>query len=163
FSNVELTTALPVPSNKPLLYSTLETQTMSSTDRRVVLVTPTRIEAPTWLADAHPLIYNSGDRVYRVPAPGGKPDAIHTRTETRLTNAKGLDDGPEYSPDGKFIFFNSDRTGMMQIWRMRNDGSEQEQFTMDEFNNCFPHPSPDGRSLVFLSYEKDVTGHPENK
>ena len=51
----------------------------------------------------------------------------------------------------------------MQIWRMNADGSEQEQVTDDEFNNWFPHPSPDGKRLVFLSYEKDVTGHPENK
>jgi Tol biopolymer transport system component len=51
----------------------------------------------------------------------------------------------------------------MQIWRMRPDGSEPEQVTTDEFNNWFPHLSPDGRSMVFLSYEKDVSGHPENK
>ena len=43
--------------------------------------------------------------------------------ETRLTTAKGLDDGPEYSPDGKYIYFNSERTGQMQIWRMLADGS----------------------------------------
>ena len=51
----------------------------------------------------------------------------------------------------------------MQIWRMKPDGSDQEQVTDDEFNNWFPHPSPDGQWLVFLSYEKTVTGHPENK
>jgi TolB protein len=51
----------------------------------------------------------------------------------------------------------------MQIWRMHPDGSAQEQVTDDEFNNWFPHPSPDGKWLVFLSYEKDVQGHPENK
>jgi Tol biopolymer transport system component len=51
----------------------------------------------------------------------------------------------------------------MQVWRMRPDGSAQEQVTDDDSNNWFPHPSPDGRSLVFLSYEKGVTGHPENK
>ena len=39
----------------------------------------------------------------------------------------------------------------------------QEQVTDDDFNNWFPHPSPDGKWLVFLSYEKDVKGHPENK
>src|SRR5258708_34716922 len=92
-----------------------------------------------WSPDGKTLVY-CGERdgefdIYSIPGEGG--------TETRLTNAKGLDDGPEYSPDGKFIFFNSDRTGMMQIWRMRNDGSEQEQLTTDEFNNWFPHPSPD--------------------
>jgi Tol biopolymer transport system component len=51
----------------------------------------------------------------------------------------------------------------MQVWRMRPDGGDQEQVTSDEFNNWFPHPSPDGRSLVFVSFDKDVTGHPANK
>ena len=39
----------------------------------------------------------------RFPSTGGE--------ETRLTTAKGLDDGPEYSPDGQYIYFNSERTG----------------------------------------------------
>jgi Tol biopolymer transport system component len=80
-----------------------------------------------------------------------------------LTEAKGLDDGPDYSPDGKWIYFNSDRTGKMQIWRMKPDGTQQEQITKDDYNNWFPHPSPDGKSLTFLTYEPDVQGHPANK
>ena len=51
----------------------------------------------------------------------------------------------------------------MQIWRMRADGSAPEQLTSDRYNNWFPHVSPNGRYMVFLSYEKDVSGHPENK
>jgi Tol biopolymer transport system component len=51
----------------------------------------------------------------------------------------------------------------MQIWRMKPDGTEQRQVTSDDWNNWFPHPSPDGRWIVFLSYEPDVKGHPENK
>jgi Tol biopolymer transport system component len=39
----------------------------------------------------------------------------------------------------------------------------QEQITSDEFNNWFPHVSPNGRWLVFLSYAKDVKSHLENK
>jgi TolB protein len=46
---------------------------------------------------------------------------------------------------------------------MKADGTEQEQLTDDGFNNWFPHPSPDGRALVFVSYEKEVTGHPADK
>lgn len=91
---------------------------------------------------------------------------IYTMTgeeETRLTTAKGLDDGPDYTADGQWIYFNSDRTGQMQVWRMKPDGSAQEQVTKDEFNNWFPHPSPDGKWLVFLSYDKEVKGHPEDK
>ena len=51
----------------------------------------------------------------------------------------------------------------MQIWRMKPDGLDQGQVTSDEFNNWFPHPSPDGKWIVFLSYDKSVSGHPENQ
>ena len=105
-----------------------------------------------WSPDGKFLIY-TGERngdfdIYKIPAEGGE--------EIRLTNAKGLDDGPEYSPDGKYIYFNSTRGGTMQIWRMKPDGSGQEQITNDEFNNWFPHISPDGKWIVFLSFSKEV-------
>ena len=75
-----------------------------------------------------------------------------------------MDDGPEYSPDGRHIYFNSDRTGTMQIWRMRaDDGGDQAQVTDDGYNNWFPHLSPDGRRMVLVSFEKDVVGHPADK
>lgn len=93
--------------------------------------------------------------IYTIPVTGGE--------ESRLTTAKGLDDGPEYSPDGQYIYFNSERTGHMQIWRMKPDGSDQEQVFSDDYNNWFPHISPDGKWMVFLTYDKDVTGHPPNK
>jgi TolB protein len=51
----------------------------------------------------------------------------------------------------------------MQIWRMKPDGNAQEQITSDDFNNWFPHVSPDGAWMVFLTYHKSVTGHPEDK
>jgi len=51
----------------------------------------------------------------------------------------------------------------MQIWRMEPDGSGQVQITSDDFNNWFPHISPDGQWMVFLTYDKSVTGHPENQ
>jgi Tol biopolymer transport system component len=51
----------------------------------------------------------------------------------------------------------------MQIWRMKPDGTEQEQVTFDDYNDWFPHPSPDGQWLVFVSYPKGVEGHPANK
>ena len=35
--------------------------------------------------------------------------------------------------------------------------------TFGEFNDWFPHPSPDGKWIAFLSYENDVQGHPENQ
>jgi Tol biopolymer transport system component len=55
----------------------------------------------------------------------------------RLTISDGLDDGPDYSSDGKYIYFNSYRTGHMQIWRMQSDGTNQEQLTFDDNSNWF--------------------------
>ena len=42
-------------------------------------------------------------------------------------------------------------------------GNEQEQVTFGEDNDWFPHISSDGQWMVFLTYDKSVTGHPENK
>ena len=85
--------------------------------------------------------------VYVIPAKGGE--------EIRLTTAEDLDDGPEYSPDGQYIWFNSVRTGLMQVWRMKTDGTEQTQMTFDETRNSwFPHVSPDGKQVIFITYTK---------
>jgi Tol biopolymer transport system component len=113
-----------------------------------------------WSPDGKTLAY-CAERVgefdiYSISVEGGP--------ETRLTSAPGLDDGPEYSPDGKYIFFNSERSGLMKIWRMNADGSAQQQVTTDkEYADWFAHPSPDGKWLVFVSYDKSVKGHPANK
>ena len=81
----------------------------------------------------------------------------------RLTSVAGLDDGLEYSPDGAYIYFNSARTGTMQIWRMHPDGSGQELVIPEGSNDWFPHISPDGQWMAFLAYDKSVTGHPANQ
>ena len=94
--------------------------------------------------------------VYVIPTKGG--------VERRLTAADSIyDDAPDYSPDGKYIWFNSVRTGLMQIWRMKANafGSEQTQMTFDEdFNSWFPHVSPDGKQVVFMALHKDDVTDP---
>jgi len=76
-----------------------------------------------WSPDGKTLAFcgerNNEFDVYSIPVEGGE--------ETRLTTAPGLDDGPEYSPDGKYIYFNSVRSGLMQIWRMKPDGSDRSR------------------------------------
>jgi Tol biopolymer transport system component len=84
---------------------------------------------------------------------------LATRKETQLTHTQALDDGAEYSPDGKQIYFNSNRTGLMQIWRMAADGKNQVQLTFDRFNNWFPHVSPDGKKIVFISFMDDIDSY----
>ena len=105
-----------------------------------------------WSPNSKLLLYTAdrnGDfDIYQISKDGGK--------ETQLTTAKGLDDGSEYSSDGKHIYFCSTRTGKMQVWRMDPDGGNQTQLTFDELNNWFPHVSPDNKSLVFISFPKEV-------
>ncbi len=137
--------------------------TLPATGGAPKLLTP---EGPSyfhsWSPDGKYLIF-TGARggcgplmsLYRVPAAGGP--------EERLTNTPGaLDDGSEYTPDGRWIYFNSTRTGRMQIWRIRPDGSGQEQLTFDDTNNWFPHVTPDGRSIVFITYGPEIAAadHP---
>ncbi len=133
---------------------------MGGTPKRITPLTPSYLHG--WSPDGKYLVYTGGRNgkydIYKIPSDGGGP-------EVRLTDAEGLNDGPEYSRDGKYIYFNSSRTGKMQIWRMKPDGSDQEQITNDEYNNWFPHISPDGKWIVIISYPPDInpTDHPYYK
>lgn len=119
------------------------------------LVTPL---APSYLhgitPDGKMLAYcaerNGSYDIYTIPAEGGN--------ETRLTTAFGLNDGPEYDCIGEYIWFNSERSGRMQAFCMKADGSEQTQMTHDlHWNTWFPHISPDRQKVVMVAYtETDV-------
>jgi Tol biopolymer transport system component len=97
--------------------------------------------------------------MFTIPATGG-PDH-------RLSDVTYPNDGPEYSPDGQWIYFNSERDakqpGHAQCYRMRPDGTGIHQLTHDERVNWFPHLSPDGRQAVYISYPAGTTGHPPDK
>ncbi len=82
---------------------------------------------------------------------------VTTRKEVALTkNTSGHVDGPEYSPDGKYIYYNANPTGTMQLWRMKPDGTGKEQLTFDENHNWFPHLSPDGKWIAYISFPTDI-------
>lgn len=97
--------------------------------------------------------------LFTIPTAGG-PD-------TRLTDVSYPNDGPEYSPDGRWIYFSGERDarrpGHAQCYRMRPDTTGVEQLTHDDRVNWFPHISPDGQSIVFISYPEGTTGHPPDK
>lgn len=112
-----------------------------------------------WSPDGKKLAYvggrpgSDGFNIYSIGIEGG--------VETQLTTTKGLDDGPDFSPDGKSIYFNSFQTGMMQIWRMDADGKNPVQLVDSPHSDWFAHPSPDGKQAVFIRYIEDqVEAHP---
>jgi TolB protein len=113
-----------------------------------------------WSPDGASIVFTAilagHEDIYTIPTEGG--------TAKRLT-AEGLNDGGEYSADGQYIYFNSNRSGPMQIWRMRTDGTDLKEITTDDFDNWYPHISPDGQWMAVLSYTKGeaTNGHPMDK
>lgn len=123
-------------------------------------------KAPSYLHGWSP----DGRRLAYCAERGGQYDiytiSINGGAETQLTNEPGLDDGPEYSPSDDHIWFNSTRSGLMQIWRMEADGSNPTHMVQEEANGWFPHVSPNGRFVAYIAYAKgDVEpgDHPPNK
>ena len=121
------------------------------TPKRITRLGPSYFHG--WSPDGKTLVYTGGRNgefdIYRISSDG-------QGEETNLTRHPGLDDGPEYTPDGRYVYFNSTRSGTMQIWRMKPDGTDPEQVTSDEHNNWFPHVSPDGKWIVFITFPKEV-------
>ena len=97
--------------------------------------------------------------IFTLPVAGGE--------DLQLTYSDKPEDGAEYSPDGAWIYFNSEMAsvepGHAQLFRMRPDGTEVTQLTYDERVNWFPHVSPNGDRLIYLSYGPGTVGHPANK
>jgi Tol biopolymer transport system component len=98
-------------------------------------------------------------RLAVIPAGGGET--------VYLSDGSCPVDGPEYAPDGQWIYYNGEgaarRPGHAQIFRMRPDGTGVEQLTHDERVNWFPHLSPDGRRMCYISFPEGTLGHPADK
>ena len=125
--------------------------------------TPQRVTAltPSWWHGWSP----DGKRLAYVGARGDRTICLYTcaldgSEETRITNGFDHVDGPDYSPDGAWIWFNGEKDGAVDLWRVRPDGADLERMTHDKAVNWFPHPSPDGRHIVYLAYPESTKGHP---
>lgn len=92
---------------------------------------------------------------------------LDTGAERLVGNGYSPADGPDFSPDGRQLYFNSEmastREGHAQIFEHGLLDGRLRQLTYDERVNWFPHPSPDGRRLVYLSYEPGTVGHPPDR
>lgn len=86
--------------------------------------------------------------------------------ERLLGDGYSVADGPEYSPDGADVYFNSEiassTPGHAQLFKHNLATGELTQLTSDERVNWFPHVSPDGSRIAYLSYPAGTLGHPAN-
>lgn len=66
----------------------------------------------------------------------------------RLTAHVARDTFPRFSPDGKWIAFNSDRMGNDDIWVVPVAGGAPRQLTYHSTNDSIQYWTPDGKSIV---------------
>jgi Tol biopolymer transport system component len=72
----------------------------------------------------------------------------------QLTAGPAGDFSPRQSPDGRYVFFTSNRSGSHQVWRMDIDGSNPVQITRTGGRPC--GVTPDGKWLFYHSFERKL-------
>jgi Tol biopolymer transport system component len=93
--------------------------------------------------------------------------AVDSSWDIPLTDSASPDDGSEFSPDGTWIYFNTElfttEPGHAQIARVSLDGSDLQRLTHDDQVDWFPHLSPNDTHAVYISFPAGTTGHPADK
>jgi dipeptidyl aminopeptidase/acylaminoacyl peptidase len=165
FTGVELSTPA-ASSAPPVLYSTLETVAVASTDRRVIYTAPTHFEAPNWTHDGAYFFFNREGHILRLPVEGGVPTTIDTGTATHCNNDHGI------SPDshGLAISDQSQPDHQSSVYVVPIEGGTPRRVTKN--SPSYWHGwSPDGNTLAFVGqrngdfdiYTIPVTGGDETR
>ncbi len=152
FASLDLSTGVAPPTaTQPTLYSTLETQTISSTDRRVVRVFTGRIEAPNWTKDGTELIYNGAGKLHRLATTGGEPTTIDTGFAIRCNNDHGI------SPDGTTLAISDGSQGdrKSRIYTVPITGGTPTPITPSA-PSYWHGWSPDGKTLAYCAERAGV-------
>lgn len=143
FSNVNIR---PLSAGgEPKLYSTLETISIDSTDRRVVYVAQQGFEAPNWSSDGSYLLFNHDGHIEKIPATGGTPKQIDTGFANRCNNDHGI------SPDGKWLAISdqSQEDHNSLVYVLPVTGGAPKRVT--KYAPSYWHGwSPDGSTLAFV-------------
>lgn len=103
--------------------------------------------------------YPAGMEVYRADGWQGalsaaEPGTIVDLAKHPLTDNDAYDAECSLSPDGKWIVFTSNRSGDLELWAMRSDGTDAVQLTDVKGYDGGPFFSPDGRKIVYRSDRK---------
>jgi Tol biopolymer transport system component len=155
----------PSPDNKKLLVvvNKLGRNRLASLDIAAAKDHAVRETDVTWLteetADQYETPRYSPDGTLIVTGvwqPGGYKDiwVLDERGKKidELMHDRAFDGNATWSPDGKVIYFSSDRTGIFNLYAFERATRKIYQITNVLGGAFSPAPSPDGKTLVFSSY-----------
>jgi TolB protein len=131
-------------SKKPIVY----VHHLEDRRRQVIASFKGSNSAPAWSPDGRTLAVvlsvEGGSQIFLINADGSGP-------RRRISNSSSIETEPRFSPDGKSLYFTSDRGGSPQIYRMPITGGEAQRVTFEGSYNVSPRPSPDGRVLAYVT------------
>ena len=79
---------------------------------------------------------------------------ITSRQTRRLTTHRAIDTEGTWSPDGRYVYFTSDRSGGPQVYRVSANGGTPERVTFEGSYNARPRLSPDGSRLAMVHNDR---------
>ncbi len=109
--------------------------------------------SPRWSPDGRSVAYVAQDEdghwdVYVIDAAGGQP--------RRLTPDPSDEDLPSWSRDGRWVYYQSNRSGRSEVWRMPAAGGDAQQITHD--GGAAPFEAWDGRTVFYTKHAGTSTG-----
>jgi hypothetical protein len=148
FSNVKVE-SLSSSTEKPVLYSTLETVPIASAERRVAHVASAHFEAPNWSRDGSYFLFNQDGGIYKLEVNDGKPEKVNTGPQVKCNNDHGI------SPDGTMLAISdSTENGKSLVYTLPISGGTPKEITPT--GPSYWHGwSPDGKTLAFVGQRGD--------
>ncbi|HEX6435460.1 MAG TPA: hypothetical protein VFZ87_14520, partial [Gemmatimonadales bacterium] len=95
-------------------------------------------------------VYSQKANIWSLPLPSRPP--VSARAATPVTTGSQLIEAMQVSRDGRWLYYDSDRSGNSDIYRQPLAGGEAERLTTDPADDFSPSPSPNGRELAFHSW-----------